>query len=277
MSTSAGLRAGISHPRAHWPEYLIEAWALGVFMISAGAFTVLFEYPASPLHAALPDAGVRRLLIGAAMGLTAIGLIYSPWGRRSGAHMNPAVTLAFLRLGKIATRDAAFYLLAQFIGGTLGVLAVAALCGAAFIAPPVSCIVTVPGSAGPTVAFLAELFMAGLLMLVVLNASSSVRLAPLTGLFAGCLVCLYISVEAPLSGMGINPARSFASALPSGIWRDFWIYLTAPVIGMQLAAAAFLSTHRATQVPCAKLHHAAKERCIHCGQRPPGPIGGRSP
>ena len=72
-------------------------------MISAGVFTLLLESPASPLHAAIPDAFLRRLLTGAAMGLTAIALIYSPWGRRSGAHMNPAVTLSFLRLRKNRT------------------------------------------------------------------------------------------------------------------------------------------------------------------------------
>ncbi len=246
-------------------------------MISAGAFTVLFEYPDSPLHAAVPDSFVRRLFIGAAMGLTAVILIYSPWGRRSGAHMNPAVTLSFLRLGKIAPGDALYYVVAQFVGGALGVLCVAAVFGAAFTGPPVNYIATVPGMVGTASAFAAEFLIAGLLMWVVLTASSSPRLAPYTGLFAGGLVCLYIAFEAPLSGMSMNPARSFASALPGHIWTDFWIYLTAPVLGMQAAAAAFLATHRSMLMPCAKLCHSSAEQCIHCGYEPPMSAAGLEP
>ena len=94
--------------RAHWPEYAIEAWALGIFMISAGCFGVLLEASISPLPRAIENADVRRALGGLAMGLTAVVLIYSPWGKRSGAHMNPAVTLAFLRLNHVARWDAAF-------------------------------------------------------------------------------------------------------------------------------------------------------------------------
>jgi aquaporin Z len=93
----------------HWPEYLIEAGALGIFMVSAGLFTVLFEYRTSPLHALLPDALLRRAFTGLAMGATAVALIYSPWGKRSGAHMNPAVTLTYLMLGRIRAADALFY------------------------------------------------------------------------------------------------------------------------------------------------------------------------
>src|SRR5271156_217554 len=97
--------------RSHWPEYLIEGWALGMFMISAGVFWTLFESPSWRLQSILPNEALRRALVGVAMGLTAAALIYSPWGKRSGAHMNPAVTLTFLRLGKIARWDAALYIL----------------------------------------------------------------------------------------------------------------------------------------------------------------------
>ncbi len=249
----------------HWPEYFIEAWALGMFMVSAGVFTLLLESPASPLHAAIPDAFLRRLLTGTAMGLTAIALIYSPWGRRSGAHMNPAVTLSFLRLGKIAPNDAAFYIVAQFVGGTLGVFGVLAAFGPAFSEPPVSYVATVPGGAGVAAAFTAEIGISALMIFVVLVVSSKMHLARFTGLIAGLLVCLFISFEGPLSGMSINPARSFASALPGHIWTAFWIYLTAPVIGMQLGTAAFLAVRRPQSAPCAKLCHTSSERCIHCG------------
>jgi aquaporin Z len=98
--------------KRHWPEYLIEGAALGLFMIAATLFTLLIEHPASPIRQAIPDALTRRLLMGLAMGATAVGIIYSPWGRRSGAHMNPSVTLTFLRLGKIAPADAFFYMAA---------------------------------------------------------------------------------------------------------------------------------------------------------------------
>ena len=93
-------------PSFHWREYLIEAAGLGLFMVSAAAMTTLLEHPASPVRLALPDPILRRILMGLAMGLTAASLIYSPWGRRSGAHFNPAVTLTVLRLGKVSRRDA---------------------------------------------------------------------------------------------------------------------------------------------------------------------------
>src|SRR2546423_251230 len=109
----------------HWPEYLMEAAELGTFMISACSFGVLLEHPASPVHQAIANPLVRRMLMGMAMGLTAISIVYSPLGKRSGAHFNPSVTLTFFRLGKIKFWDAAFYMLAQFIGGVAGVLLVA--------------------------------------------------------------------------------------------------------------------------------------------------------
>ena len=100
----------------HWPEYLMEAALLGGFMLSACMFATLLEHPRSRGRRAISSAFVRRALMGAAMGLTAVALIYSPWGQQSGAHMNPATTLTFFRLGKTAGWDAAFYIAAQFVG-----------------------------------------------------------------------------------------------------------------------------------------------------------------
>jgi aquaporin Z len=90
-----------------------------------------------------------------------------------------------------------------------------------------------------------------------------------TGLFAGALVALFISLEAPYSGMSMNPARSLASALPAGQWRSFWIYLLAPIWAMQLAAALHLRLRGAGSVRCSKLMHTDDQRCIHCGFQPP--------
>ena len=250
---------------AHAPEYLIEAWGLGTFMLAAGFFGTLFEHPGSPVRQALADAMLRRSLMGLAMGLTALALIYSPWGRRSGAHLNPATTLTFARLGKMRPRDAVFYALAQFVGGAAGVLLVLLVLGSAFRDAPVLCVATVPGPAGASVAFLAEVVISFLLMAVVLWVSNSARFHRYTGLCAGVLVALYITFEAPLSGMSLNPARTLASALFAGSWNALWVYFTAPPLGMLLAAQVYLSIRGRQRVYCAKLDHRTSSRCIfHC-------------
>ena len=248
--------------RSHWPEYLMEAAGLGLFMVSAAWVTTALEYPHSPVHAFFPDPTIRRVLIGICMGLTAIGIIYSPWGKQSGAHLNPAVTLTFYRLGKIQGVDAFFYATAQSLGGLLGVLLSAATMGMAIEHPAVNYVTTVPGLAGATVAFVAEAIISFGLMLTVLLVSNHRRLHVFTGLIAGCLVATYISLEAPFSGMSMNPARTFASALPAHLWTAFWLYLTAPPLGMLAAAEAFTRVKSLKQIHCAKLHHQNSKRCI---------------
>src|SRR3954468_6003935 len=104
--------------RSHWPLYAIEGALLGIFMVSACAVTALVEHPASPIRQAIQSALLRRAIIGLAMGATALLLIYNPLGKRSGAHMNPAMTLSFLRLRRIALIDAVFYIAAQFVGAS---------------------------------------------------------------------------------------------------------------------------------------------------------------
>src|ERR687885_45829 len=148
--------AALGFFRRHWPEYAMEAAGLGLFMVAAGVVTTLVESPDWPVWQAVQDPLLRRAVIGLAMGLTAVALIHSPWGQRSGAHLNPAVTLVFWRLGKVATWDAVFYAAAQTAGGIAGVLLVAFLLGERFTAAPVSYVATLPGPQGAAVAWLAE-------------------------------------------------------------------------------------------------------------------------
>jgi len=251
--------------REHWPEYLMEAWGLGTFMVSAGIVVVLLESPDSPIHELIRDGNLRRVIVGLSMGLTAIGIIYSPWGKQSGAQINPAITLTFLRLGKMAAWDAWFYIVFQFVGGTLGVLLVWACFGDSFAQPPVAYVVTVPGPEGAWLAFAAETLISMVLMLTVLAFMNAKKLAHYTGLAAGVLVALFITLEAPFSGMSMNPARSFASAAPSGIWTAGWIYFTAPFLGMFSAVELYRLFRFTTQRMCAKLDHPLDRRCIHCG------------
>jgi aquaporin Z len=258
--------------RQHWPEYVMEAAGLGFFMCAACAFGTLLEYPLSAVHQGLADPFRRRVLMGLAMGLTAVGLIYSPWGKQSGAHLNPAVTVTFFRLGKVAGADTLFYIAAQFIGAVLGVLCAAILLGSALAEPPVHYVVTLPGAAGPGVAFATEVAISFLLMSVVLTVSNTPRVARYTGLCAGILVAIYITCTAPLSGMSMNPARTFGSALPAHVWAHLWIYCTAPLLGMLAAAEVFLRRHGVQRVLCAKLHHQNTKRCIftQCRYQPLG-------
>jgi aquaporin Z len=251
----------------HWPEYAMEAALLGLFMISACVFTVILQLPGSPIRDAVSSAVLRRVLTGVAMGLTAIALIYSPWGQRSGAHFNPSVTLTFLRLGKIRRVDAGFYLLFQFAGAAIGVLASAAALGPRIADPAVRFAATYPGATGAILAALGEFIISFLQMTIVLTVSNHLRFNRLTGLIAGLMVAIYIAIESPYSGMSMNPARTFGSALPSGIWHGFLIYLLVPPVAMLAAAQVFVWRKGKSAVQCCKLDHTPARDCIFCGMK----------
>ena len=257
--------AALASLRAHWQEYLMEAALLGVFMVSACLFGALFEYPHSPARQMIESALLRRVFIGLAMGATAIGIIYSPWGKQSGAHINPCVTLTFLRLGKVKFWDAVFYISAQFAGATLAVYAVAIFLGHQISDPAVSYVVTVPGPMGPWFALLAEFIISAGLMSTVLYVSNHHRLDRYTGIFAGILVAAYITFQAPASGMSMNPARTLGSALPARVWDGLGVYFTAPPLGMLFAAELYLWRSGKQALKCWKLHHNNAKRCIFCG------------
>ena len=250
----------------------MEAALLGLFMISACAFTVLLEHPSSPARAILPAALARRALMGLAMGATAVAIIYSSWGKRSGAHINPATTLTFFRLGKIRGADAFFYAVAQFAGALAGCLFAGLVLAGVVRHPAVRFAVTEPGPAGLARAFVAESAIAFLLMSVVLAISNDPRTNRYTGLAAGACVALFITFEAPISGMSMNPARTFGSAAAAMRWEHLWIYFVAPPLGMLAAAEVRLRRSGARSVLCAKLHHENDHPCIfRCGYPVCGP------
>jgi aquaporin Z len=248
--------------KKHWPEYLMEAAELGLFMFSACAFTILLYHPSSPIAQTIHDGVWRRLLMGTAMGATAIAIIFSPLGQRSGAHFNPSVTWTFFRLGKIDASDAAFYTLFQFAGGIAGVMLASLTFHTLVAHKSVNYAATLPGSGGPIVALLAEIIISFILMSVVLTVSNTKRLARWTGVFAGALVATYITIESPISGMSMNPARTFSSAVGAEVWMSLWIYFVAPPVGMLLAAEVYQRLHIGRAVACAKLHHHNNQRCI---------------
>ena len=240
----------------------MESAELGLFMVSACLFTTVLEYPASPARQLLPTPFVRHVFIGVAMALTLLALIRSAWGKRSGAHMNPAMTLMFLRLGKVEAWDAIFYVVGQFVGGFIGVLLAFLFIGRPLAHPSVSFAVTRPGMLGISVAFVAELLISFVLAITVLVTSNHKKLSRFTPYFAAGLVATYITFEAPLSGMSMNPARTLGSALSAHAFQALWIYFTAPPIAMLLASEVYLHLRSASAVFCAKLNHHNHARCI---------------
>ena len=252
--------------KRHWPEYLIEAACLGLFMISALSVATLLEHPSSLVHQAIPNPTLRRFMMGLAMGSTAIAIIYSPWGQQSGAHINPSTTLTFFRLGKVAKWDAIFYIVAQFFGGSAGAVGASLLLQPRAAHASVNYVVTMPGVWGSLGAFVAEIIIAFVLMMVVLHMSNHPKLHDFTGLCVGGLVAAYITIEAPISGMSMNPARSFASAFAGNSWTSLWVYFTAPLIGMLAAAEVYVRKTGIAHVDCAKMHHDNAKRCIFCGK-----------
>ena len=232
---------------AHWPLYAIEGAELGFFMLSACIFDVLIFGP----HTALSrwPVTLRRGLMGISMGATAIAIIRSAWGKRSGGQFNPAVTLAFYRLGKMSSEDTIFYIVFQFLGGAAGVGVALLLLDGVLASPQVEYVVTVPGLGGVGAAFAAETFMATLLMLTVLFTGNTPRLARWTTWLVGVLITLYVLFFAPVSGFSINPARTTASAVYAGRWTAVWIYFTAPVLGMLFAAELFCRVAKAHPAP----------------------------
>jgi len=231
------MKASFKKNRKH---YLQEALGLAVFMISACFFGAMLFSEKSPWHQAIPNGLMKNILMGVVMGATALFIFYSPWTSPSGSQINPAVTLTFLRLDKMCRYDAMFFIIFQSIGGTLAVYIMQLLMGNILTDAPVNSSATVPGKFGIWGAAITELIIAFITMSMVLFTSNNNKLKRFTRIFAGCLVCTWVIVAGPVSGFGMNPARSFASALPACILTVFWIYLFVPFAGMLLAAEFYL-------------------------------------
>lgn len=257
--------------RRVWRECAIEAAGAAALLAAAFTYATLLQHPASPVRQAIDADWLRRSLMGAAMGTTVLALIYSPWGRRSGAHFNAAVTLAFLRLGRIPAPHAGAYVLAHFAGALAGGMAAAAALGTFAAHPTVHYVLTTPGPAGAGVAFAAELAISALLLSVVLAVMATPGRERLAGVAAAALVGVFIALESPLSGASMNPSRSFGSAAAAGEWATLWVYVAAPPLGMLLAAERqrrrLNPTPRSVAHACAKLCHDDRVPCAFCDYR----------
>lgn len=226
--------------RKNWKHYLQEALGLAIFMVSACFFSAMLFSEKSSWYHSVHGEMLKNVLMGIMMGLTALFIFYSPFTAPSGSQINPAVTLTFLRLGKMCRYDALFFILFQVMGGTVAVFAMQSFMGTMLTDPPVHSAVTAPGGPGPWWALITEFLIAFITMSMVLFSSQHDKIKKYTRGFSAILVCCWVIFAGPVSGFGMNPARSFASALPAGIWTSFWIYLFIPFAGMLTAAQFFL-------------------------------------
>jgi aquaporin Z len=259
-----GAMDAVGSLRAHWPEYLMEAGELALYMFFTCVLATLLQHPASPVRHFVVSPILRRALMGLAVGTTVIAIVMTPWGKQSGGHFNPAMTFAFYRLRKVEFWDALFYSTSQFTGAIVGVAIATHVLRGAPQNEAIRYAVTVPGAYGDTAALLAELTISFLLMTTVLFVSSHEVLSRYTPYFVGALYATFITFETPLSGMSMNPARTFGSAFHAGYWHGLWIYFVAPTLGMLVAAEVFLRIRGGIPHYCAKLHHTNNKRCIFC-------------
>lgn len=224
-----------------WSAYGLEAAGLFGFVLIAGLLSIFFEHPDMPGKEGYLETRpiLRHLLLGIGIGLytfAAVKLI----SKRSGAHMNPAVTLSFWMLGKMQGRDVAGYIIAQFVGALAASFLLKATLYKWFGHPDIHFGATRPqpphDSSG---AFTAEFIISFLLMAAILITASSKRLEKAAPYIVAVLLTLFLTFELPYSGMSMNPARSFSGDAAAGMWEHLWIYFVAPVAAMSLAAFLF--------------------------------------
>ena len=235
-------------------------------MISACVFVLLLEHPASPRAAGAGRSWLRRCLIGVAMGLTAIALIYSPMGKRSGAHLNPAVTLTFWRLGKIEAWDAVFYVAAQFVGGCAGVCAGRLGARAQMLIgdAAVNYAVTLPGRSGPVGRVRARRSAISFgLMLMVLIVSNRPCAQPLHRTVRGRAGRAVHHRRGAAVGHEHEPgAHAWPRRCLRRCGRDLWIYFLAPPLGMLLAARDLSAVARRAGRAVLQAAPRERQRCI---------------
>ena len=207
----------------HWRRFLAEA--LGTFgLVLVGTCAIALADTDASL--------MNHTGIAVAFGVI-VTLMILAFGRTSGAHINPAVSVAFNAWGSLPRAQTVGYVLAQLVGG----IAASVVVGLCF---PASELLgsTMPADAW-WMAFLLELLLTFLLMLGILWVAVVKRAKLLTvALVVGAIVGLEAFFGGPFTGASMNPARSIAPALVSGHLEHLWLYIVAPIVGALLAVPA---------------------------------------
>lgn len=194
-----------------------------------GTFSLVFTGTGAIVINEVSKGDVTHVGIAITFGLIVMAMIYAI-GDISGAHINPAVTIAFWSAGRFEGRLVVPYLLSQ----CLGALAASGLLRLLFLDQP-NLGATLPAGTWWQ-SFLLEIVLTFILMFVILNVSAGAKeKGIMAGAAIGGLVALEAMFAGPISGASMNPARSLGPAVVGGQLQHLWIYLTAPVLGALLA------------------------------------------
>ncbi len=234
-----------------WRPFVSEAIGTALLVLVGLSLVIFMFGTGSPMPAAVPNEGLRRLITGFLFGTTGALIALSPVGKISGAHINPAVTLGFRFMQKISTRVALGYILAQCVGGIIGCIPLLAW---GSIGRSVMFGATIPGQGWSEFsAFVGEVVTTFVMVALLTVFLAFRRIRSFTPAIFPPLYSLMVFLEAPISGTSTNPARSLGPAVVSGLWNGWWIYWVGPLVGMTLAlvACSFL----ARRIEVAKLYH----------------------
>lgn len=221
--------------------FLQEALGLFIFMISACFFAGFLEHKDTFIHLHITNSDIRLAIMAIAMGFTALFIFLSPLTATSGAFINPSVTIMRWRLGQLSLENMIWYSFFQTAGGLAAVYIMKFLMGEILTAPPVNYVVTVPSESSNLLSVgFTETLIGFIMITMVLFLSDVKKMKNSVPYLAAILVGVFVYVSAPISGFGMNPARTLASAIPAGIYTDFWIYMLCPTLGMLLSAELYL-------------------------------------
>jgi aquaporin Z len=247
---------GCSANRFPWQMLVSELVGTALLLLVGLSLVILMFGTGSPIIRVMPSEGGRRLITGFLFGSTGALIALSPVGRESGAHINPVVTLGFWLMGKMESRVAVGYVLAQLAGACLGSLPLLAW---GSMGRCVAFGATLPGDGYSTgVVLLGEVVTTFALIAGLCVFLGFRPLRPFTPAMFPFLYAFMVWAESPISGTSTNPARSLGPALMSGEWQGWWIYWVGPLIGTLVAVTAF--SFLAKRIAVAKLYYFDSDR-----------------
>jgi len=238
-----------------WRKFVSELIGTALLVLVGLSVVIIMFGTGGPVERVLPDVGLRRLITGFLFGTTGALIAISPLGKESGAHINPIVTLGFWLMGRMNSRVALWFVLAQLAGAILGALPLLAW---GSMGESVMFGATAPGKGYTLLTVFMGEAITTFVMIVGLCLFLGFRgLRPYTPAMFPSLYSVMVYAESAISGTSTNPARTIGPAVISGEWQGWWIYWLGPVMGTLLAA--LVCRRLAKRIEEAKLYHFGRE------------------